>query len=294
MKALLVANPHSGGLRRSAEVTHIEERLHEAGFDVHPILSGRPSDVAVALGDALRAASPENARVVVVGGDGTIRATLPAVMGTDFPLAVVPTGTFNALAGELQIPLDLNAAIEVAVRGRVRRIDLGLANGRPFSQMVGLGFDGAVVHHVLPAANKNLLSPSSLVRGAKLLASYAPSTMRVIADGIRVEVRAWAALVANASRYTYRLRLAPGAAVDDGLLDVWLFEGSTVRQAVGQIVALVRRRHDGCPGIHRLRVRSACFESLPPAWLHLDGDPAGLTPVAITVAAGALRVVVPD
>ncbi len=202
-------------------------------------------------------------------------------------------GTFNALAGDLGIPLGLDAAIAVAAAGRSRRIDIAVANGRPFSQMAGIGFDGAAVHRVLPAANKNLLSPSALLRGARLLATYSPSRMRVVTDGARVETTAWVALVANASRYTYCLRLAPGAVLDDGLLDVWLFESDSAVRTMRQVVALLRRRHARHLGLRRLRARAISFESDPPVWLHLDGDPAGMTPVEIRVVPSALTVIVP-
>jgi YegS/Rv2252/BmrU family lipid kinase len=245
------------------------------------------------LREALRTVRPAETRVIAAGGDGTIRATLPAIMGTDVPLAILPAGTFNALAGELGIPLGLDEAIAVAAAGRPRCIDLGLANGQPFSQMAGLGFDGAAVHRVLPAANKNILSPFALIRGAGLLATYSPSAVRVETECAQVEATAWAALVANASRYTYRLRLAPGALVDDGLLDVWLFESGSVVRTIGQVVALLRRRHTGYPGLRHVKARRIRFESIPAAWLHLDGDPAGHTPVEVAVAASALTVIVP-
>jgi len=128
------------------------------------------SEVASALRDAMHHESPEQLRVIVAGGDGTINAVLPALVGTSFPMAIVPVGSVNVLAREFGIPLAIDEAIGVAARGRLRRIDLGIADGRPFALMAGMGFDAAVVHSVASDV-KNLVGPFAYVaRGLSLLA----------------------------------------------------------------------------------------------------------------------------
>lgn len=293
MKALVVANPNAGGARRAASLDWLEDRLRGYGLAVHRIVPSPPAHIAEALRRALREESPEETRVIAVGGDGTINALLPALMGTGVPLAVLPAGTLNALAGELGIPRAGEEALRVAVYGRPRRIDLGLANGRPFAQMAGLGFDGAVVHSVVPAECKNMLSPGAIARGLRLLTTYAPTHFQITTAEATVEVEAWLALVANASRYTYRLRIAPGARVDDGWLDVWLFQRAALGRAVRQVIALLRGGEAVSLGVRHLRARSLRVESEPPVFLHLDGDPAGGTPAEIGIAPRALTVVSP-
>ncbi|MFB3880286.1 MAG: diacylglycerol kinase family protein [Armatimonadota bacterium] len=293
MRALLVCNPHAGGVHGEAALASIERRLRLARVEPERVPGADPSSVCANLQAALRGARPDEARVICIGGDGTINGILPALVGTGFPLAIIPAGTFNALAGELGIPRDVGCAVSVALTGRPRRIDIGLANGKPFCQIAGAGFDAAAVHTVLPQRNKNLLSPAALVRGLRLLAGYRSPWVRVTADGIVLESRAWLALIANASMYTYSIRAAPGARVDDALLDLWLFEGRTPAYAARQVAAILRGRAGAAAGARRVQAREIRLASDPRMFLHCDGDAAGTTPAEFEVVPGALTVFVP-
>jgi YegS/Rv2252/BmrU family lipid kinase len=293
VKALLVVNPRAGRVRGEAGVARVERRLVRAGLEVQRLEPAAPEETAAALGSALRRESPRHARVVVAGGDGSINSVLPAVMGTEFPLAILPVGSVNVLARELGIPRGLQAAAAVAASGQPLRIDLGLANGRPFALMAGIGFDAAVVHTVAPDVKNVVGSFAYVARGLKLLAGQTSSRFRIATEEGSLEAEAWLAVVANASRYTYRWRLAPAARIDDGWLDLCLFQGSSAAQAAGQVVAALAGRHAGYPGVSHLRARRLRFECDPPVCVQVDGDPAGETPVEIDMAPGALSVLVP-
>ena len=115
MRALVVTNPNSGARRRRAGPAYIARRLEEAGLGVRHLWASSSSEVEGRLREALRGESPDETRVLAVGGDGTINAVLPALAGTEFPLCIVPSGTLNALAGELGIPRGLCEAMTVAL-----------------------------------------------------------------------------------------------------------------------------------------------------------------------------------
>ena len=293
MRALLVCNPHAGGVHGEAALACIERRLRWAGIEPEHVPGADSSSVCENLRAMLQGSDRERTRVVCIGGDGTINGILPALMGTGVPLAIIPAGTFNALAGELGIPRDFDRALSVALTGRLRAIDIGLANGKPFCQIAGVGFDAAAVHTVLPQRNKNLLSPAALIRGLRLLAGYRPPWVRVTADGVVLESRAWLALICNASRYTYHIRAAPGARVDDALLDLWLFEGRTLAHAARQVAAILWGRAGTVAGAHRVQARGIKLASDPRVFLHCDGDAAGTTPAEFEVLPGALTVIAP-
>jgi diacylglycerol kinase family enzyme len=85
-------------------------------------------------------------RVVACGGDGTITDVLDVLVNyPDVPLAIVPLGTGNLLARNLDIPLDLKEAVAVAVSGRIREIDLGRVNGQVFVLNVSAGLDAEIM-----------------------------------------------------------------------------------------------------------------------------------------------------
>ena len=302
MNALLLTNPNAGRLRGPAGIARIERALTQAGLSVERVHARDAASVSAALHAALAGRDPTETRVVVAGGDGSIRAALPAVMNTPFPLALLPLGTVNVLARELGLPRSLSAAAQVAASGHVRAIDLGLATpgigtavpmqSRPFALMAGLGFDAAVVHSVAPHL-KNLIGPFAYVaRGLALLARYRPSQFRVVADGETIEAEAWLAVVTNVPRYSHRWRLSPAAEMDDGWLDLCLFQSSSPREMAGQVVAVLQDRHADHPQVRHLRARRFRFDCEPPVCVQLDGDPEGMTPLEIEVAPHSLSVIV--
>ncbi len=101
MRALLVANPKAGRVRGALGVARIVQMLSRAGLEVELLEPTNGREVEPALRRALEGADPEQTRVVVAGGDGTLRAVLPAVMNTPFSLALLPVGSVNVLAREL-------------------------------------------------------------------------------------------------------------------------------------------------------------------------------------------------
>jgi YegS/Rv2252/BmrU family lipid kinase len=281
-------------LRGGAALERIERSLAEAGFGVERIAATDPAGTVAALSAALSRAETQDTRVVVAGGDGTIHAALPALIDRGVPLVILPVGSVNVLARDLGIPTALDTAIRVAERGQERQIDLGYANGRPFALMAGIGFDAEVVRSVAPDLKNLIGSLAYVARGLQVLASYPQTRFHIEANGEEVEAAGWLAVVANASRYTYHWRLAPDARIDDGWLDLCFFASESALQTAGQVVAVLGGQHSSHLGVRHLRAKRFRFHCEPDVAVQLDGDPAGSTPVEVTVAPGALTVMVPS
>ena len=130
-------------------------------------------------GQATEAARAGVDLVMAAGGDGTVTACAAGLAGQAVPLAILPAGTGNLLAFNLGIPLDLAQALEVALTGVDRKIDLGNANGRPFVAMAGLGVDAKMLRSTSEAAKKRFG-----------YAAYVAAVLRHVADPpLRVAVR---------------------------------------------------------------------------------------------------------
>jgi YegS/Rv2252/BmrU family lipid kinase len=293
-KAVLLVNKHASRAATERELCSIERRLRSAGFGVSRLLPQGPAEVQPMLRASLRDLSPRKARVLALGGDGTVRAALPLLAYSGIPLALLPAGTLNVLARQLGIPTDLSAALELAIGGQPREIDLGLANGDFFSAMAGIGYDGAVVRSLVPARNKRWPDVlSSALRGLRLLLRFPARRFRVTADAVSFETSAWLAVVANASRYAYHLRMSPRARLDDGWLDLCLFQARSSLHTAGQVLSLLAGMHASHPGVYHLRARRLRIETDPPSFVQLDGDPAPATPLELEVLPRALTVLTP-
>lgn len=230
--------------------------------------------------------------VVAVGGDGTMNEIASVLSGTPATFGLIPCGSGNGLGRQLGIHGSVSRALEILDSGRTVLIDSGTADGHPFFCVAGLGFEAEL------AARFNRLSERGFLRylstGATLWREYRPIECSIIKGNHRDTVTAFTVAVANAAQYGNNAFIAPGAELDDGLLNL------TLLPPVGLIGALplLRRMFAGTLGGHpRVRLHAAAqFEVERPAagLLHTDGEThqAGAT-VIFEVRPASLRIKVP-
>ena len=179
------------------------------------------------------------------GGDGTVRRCIDTLVGEDakVELAILPAGTANLLANALGIPTGLDDAVDVALHGMPRAIDVGLINGQAFAVMAGTGFDALMIRDADDRA-KDRFGRISYVRAAARHLGTAGAEVTVRLDGQRwFEGHAACVLVGNVGRILGGIDVFPDARPDDGRLDVgvvtargrfdWLRVGT--RALVGRI-----------------------------------------------------------
>lgn len=139
MRTLVIINSLAGSLI-NADIDLFRDKIEAAlGSTGHhaDIVTLRGAAIEDVIDDAL---SKGAERVVVAGGDGTIRTAAQCLVGTGVALGILPCGTLNRLARDLEVPLDLDNALSETARGQVKRIDVGAVNGQVFlcQSMFGL------------------------------------------------------------------------------------------------------------------------------------------------------------
>jgi diacylglycerol kinase (ATP) len=233
--------------------------------------------------------------VLSAGGDGTVMAVARGLAGTGVPLGVLPAGTGNLLARNLGLPLDLDAAVDAALQGPARRIDLGLArrDGGPpegFVVMAGTGFDAAMMDDA-PVRLKAVLGwPAYVVSGLRHLRDRPVRVELRVDDGPVLVRRTRCVVVGNVGTLQGGVRLLPDAAPDDGLLDVVLLSPRGVAAWVRVVLHLATAGADD-RAVERFRGRRVELHAERPQPAQLDGDPAGLVrSLVLEVLPGALLV----
>ncbi|MFD2768175.1 diacylglycerol/lipid kinase family protein [Micromonospora eburnea] len=219
-----------------------------------------------------RAAVRSGAEVVLAcGGDGTVRACLTALAGTDVALAVLPQGTGNLLAANLGLSNDLAAGLEVAVERGLRRIDVGVVGDRCFAVMAGMGFDAQLLDATSERTKKHLGWPAYLVGALRHLRDRPMRVTIRIDDRPPLRRRARSVLVANVGRLQGGVRLLTDAEPDDGWLDVAVLTPRTLGHWLAMAWAVLRRRGT-VPRMELFRARQVEITSNRDQPRELDGD----------------------
>lgn len=284
----IIINPVSGGA--TLDQARLRAQLAASMLEAH----GEPGDVTLTTSrgharDLAAAAAARGARLVVAwGGDGTMNEVASSLVGQRSVLGLVPAGSGNGLARELGLPGAPTDALRLALSCAPRRIDAGQLGGRWFFSVAGIGFDA----HVARAFDAD----AGHARG---LRGYVHLTVRELwryqcgryAIDSAPPTSAFLITFANSAQFGNGVRIAPGARIDDGCLDLVVAEERSRRQTVLNIPRLLSGRIGGAAGVSIRRVTSAVVESERPMDFHVDGEPcAGGTRLEARVVPGALLV----
>jgi diacylglycerol kinase family enzyme len=197
-------------------------------------------------GQAKRAVADGAELILVWGGDGTVTSVAEGLAGSDVPLGLLPGGTGNLLARNLDIPLELSAALKVAYEGRDRRIDLlnvslGKGERRVSTVMCGMGWDASMMN-VSEKAKARLGWGAYAIKAARTVRDH-PLRMRVrVDDGEEHQFLGRLCLVANVGTLVGGIALLPESKPDDGLLEVLVFDPTTLADYARTSYGVLRGR----------------------------------------------------
>ncbi len=280
----------------------------------------RPTEaVGHAMTLAREAAAAEHGLVLAAGGDGTLGEVTNGLAGSPSVMAPLPLGTANSFARELNMPLPgllsphrLLQAIDVLAAGRVQEMDLGYTavgggtvgggtvgggNGRYWLLWTGVGADGYLVNELEPRPKwtKRVGPISYVFQGVPVLLRLPPMTAVVEVDGKTFQDEYLLVLISNSRRYVGGMvELSPQAYLDDGLFEVWLLHGRGVLPIAHYLAQAKFGDLANQPGVVRLLGKHIAIQTTTPWPVQTDGEPAGHTPLTVSLKARALRLLVPS
>ena len=292
MKVRFILNPCSGrNARRPWLAGFIREFIATRGLDATLVETARPGHAT----ELARAAVADGCdRVIAVGGDGTMNETAQALLRSPAALALVPCGSGNGLARHLHIPTGLRTALALAVdpAARVAAIDTGTVDGRPFFNAMGSGFDAEVSRRFNRLTRRGL--PAYARTGLAAFRARQREWTVIHGGGHTEALHTLLVAVANSDQYGNGALIAPGARVDDGLLDLVAIRPVTFASAVPLVARLFLGNLGGSSRVWRLRSARFLIERPAPGLIHTDGETheAGAT-LEILVQPRSLRLLVP-
>lgn len=292
--AFFIVNPRAGGGRTGRFWPQLRSELTRLGVAVH---SSETSESGEAAELARRAAGDGYELVVAVGGDGTVNEVVNGLVNQDgaslAALGCLFTGRGCDGVRNFGLPRDLREACRRLLEGEEKRVDLGLVRWgrggeRYFIGSAGAGFDAAVAQKAQVGKVGGILS--YLPALATTLLTYRNQRMIVEADGRTLfDGLAAAVVIANGAYFAGGMKIAPGATLNDGRLDLVVLGDLGAIEIICWTPSVYWGRHLANPKISTHQVESVRLSGVAPMPCHLDGEVSGETPLTVQVLPRALR-----
>lgn len=269
MKYLLIANPVSGP--KSDSMPLLGKIVTKLAAEGHTVTLQMTEGEGHGYELALNALTKEYDVIVAVGGDGTVNEVAHALVSSTKILGIIPNGSGNGLARELNIPMDPLRAVETLFKHDVYTIDTCTANDEPFFVTCGIGFDGNISKKFAASDTRGV---ATYVREAVAqYFNYKPSYYHLFVDGHEVTAKALVIAVANASQYGNNAFIAPLASMEDGELDVTVLKSFPPGDAGKVLVQLFFKELTKSEYTTFYRGKEITIEVDKPVNYHIDGEP---------------------
>lgn len=274
-RARLIVNPSSGRETAAELAQDLAAALRKAYSGVEVVFTTGDGDArdaaAVAVADGCTT-------LFVAGGDGTLNEAVNGVAAADaldrVRFGVIPLGTGNDFATGLDIPADVDAALQTLLQGRALQVDLGSVNGRIFLNTSGGGYIAEVSVNVTPQLKTITGRLAYLIGGAQALFEFEPvrATVRAEPGEVRLGLGLYAFAVCNSRLIGGGRLIAPDAIIDDGLLDVCLIEAMTAVEFIALAGKVADGDHVHDPRVRYLQASSVVLEFEREIRFNTDGE----------------------
>lgn len=215
-KALLVLNPISGGVDKTEIKTAVEAFAQTAGFGLEIYETTGKNDES----HILKLFKKNNySRIVVVGGDGTLKITAEALEGEDVVLALLPAGSANGLSVDLNFPTTIDEQLDVAFGDHFMDIDMICINGMKSLHLSDIGLNAEMIKKYEDGTIRGKLG-YAIQAFNTLTSSEGPFQAKIVANGKTLETEAKMIVMANSQKYGTGVTINPAGKMDDGLFEI--------------------------------------------------------------------------
>lgn len=234
-------------------------------------------------------------RVFVWGGDGTVQRSIDVLAGTGVPMAVLPAGTGNLFARNLQIPTDLEQAVQIGLNGTPTTIDVGMVNGEHFGVMAGVGADALMIEKADGTLKDRLGRGAYVLTGVRTVTDAAVK-VRVDVDGTKFySGKAGCVIVGNVGRVLGGVDAFDDASPTDGVLDVAVITATTATQWARVLGRAVTGKTANAKYVQMTSARKIDIRLKSARLYQVDGgDRSKVKKLKVEVCPGALTVCVPN
>jgi diacylglycerol kinase (ATP) len=284
-RVLFIYNPIAGHRHNEISRRELDKigRRSGAQFDfVVTLAPGHATEIAIENRDRYDL-------IVAVGGDGTVNEIGKALVGANTALGILPKGSGNGLARELNMGADVHKALQMLMSCHVRNIDTLSLNGRECLNVAGTGFDADVAFAFSQTGKRGFLS--YVKSTIEVFRRHRPIQVLIEIEGMIIEELAFLVSFANSRQFGNNAYIAPKAQLEDGLFDICILTPFPWWYAPVLAFRLFNK------SIHRSRfyrsyqASSALFSSEEQVKWHIDGEPVLMEgPIRIELHRASLKV----
>jgi YegS/Rv2252/BmrU family lipid kinase len=235
-------------------------------------------------------------KVIAAGGDGTVHAIVGSMIkyGVDVPLALLPAGTANDLAHYFSIPTSFNEMLMIAASDNCVRMDVGLANGKPFVNVLAAGALVDASQKTDPLAKNTLGLVAYYLQALSELSKIRPIPVKVTLPDEVIETDMNAVLILNGRGAGGFKSVVPHAVINDGLLEVMLVHNVPFVNWGPLALSLLMGQHENNKYISFYSASSVRIESDEDIMTDLDGEIGVPLPVDVNVVPSRIEICVPE
>lgn len=288
-RALLIVN---GKSRRAPELMETAVARLQAYEDLEIVLEDcrhpdELSDLIVAHRDSVE-------MVIIGGGDGTMNAAARGLIETGLPLGILPLGTANDLARTLGVPEDLDAAADLILAGRTRRIDCGEVNGRPFFNVASIGLSADLAKALTRDLKRRFGRLGYAIAAAQVMARARPFRATIESAQETARVVTFQIAVGNGRFYGGGMAVDSEAEIDDATLHLYSLEMHRPWELFLIAGAFRSGRHGTFRDVRTRAAQAFTVTTRKPRSINADGELITRTPARFRVLPGAVTVLVPE
>ncbi len=288
LKIAFIVNPFSGMGKHLGIEQAILKYLDRKKFDYRISFTERPHHAKELSEQAIS----DNCDVIVaVGGDGTVNEVAQPIVGTNRMLGIIPSGSGNGLARHLNIPIDSEKAIRLLNGLNSKSIDAVEVNNQFFVSIAGVGFDARVAKKYAGQKQRGFLKYFQIVFLEYF--RYRPRKFTMTVNGKKITRKALFISFANSDQFGYNTTIAPGAKIDDGLIDICIMKKVPLWKIMLVVPLLFTKKINRSPYMEIIRANIVDIRQKKKT-INLDGEPIKMSKhLHIEVKPQSLKVLVP-
>ena len=293
---LIIVNPVSGNRDGEKKAFYIASLITDHQ-DVQIIVTKKPGDAENITYSAIKSGVTE---IIICGGDGTIHEVINTVMQESnaryyTKIGIIPAGTCNNFAHDLNLPFNLNNIIDVILKNNIRKVDLANIGYRYYATIATLGFDSDVAQYVKHQLHPSYLQGTSAYLWGLFatLKKYQNHNVKLLGDFGVIEEKIFLVATANTKSYGGNIRIAPTANPTDGILTICTVKALPKKEIIRMVPTIFRGTHIKHPKVDLYKTRELTIESKESLWIWADGEQITKTPAVIKIAPKVLSVICP-